>query len=172
MFKHLSLLAFLGAICWMDGSATFAGAPATNAPSKTNVEQLLQNMERWKTNRIEVTGYYTSFFEYSVLTAKEGQQPTEGIWVDKFHIAPGCRERIQPPERGPVRLIGTFYFRPGYRSGHMGICSAEITQLELFEKDSRPTITNQPIKLAPPLVGERTNDLKNAPGTPNEGVHP
>lgn len=71
-------------------------------------------------------------FIRAMSTSKENGADSDGIWVDTFHIAPGCKGTFRWVEKGPVRIIGTFEFTD-YGSGHMRMCPAEITELELFE---------------------------------------
>lgn len=113
----------------------------TNSPAKVSIRELLENKELWNSNRVEVLGYYRCFFEHSVLTAHKGGRPNEGIWVDIFRIAPDGRGRIGRVSNDFVRVIGVFKVYEGRGAGHLNMCPAEISNLELLEKTKEPLPT-------------------------------
>ena len=105
----------------------------TNAPVKVTVPELLAHKQNYKGKRVEVTGYYSSFFEHSALsTDAQHRNSQESLWVD-FWAKPGCEDKVKWIPRGEVRIVGTFDFRDKYGSGHLGSWPAGISQVELFE---------------------------------------
>jgi len=147
-------------------SATFHAEPTlhshdTNAPPKVSasagppikvsLNELLEDTHQWNSNRVEVAGYYLAFFEHSVLTASKGQPPSQGIWIDTFRIAPSGRGRISLVSRGRVRVVGTFRVYSGRGAGHLNMCAAEITDLEVLEeiKEQSAQVTLQRLLAEP-----------------------
>jgi hypothetical protein len=138
---------------------------STNAPPKVSIEELLNKKERWQSNRVEVIGFYNSFFEHSVLTPKQGDPPAKGLWVDSFCLAPGSKDKIKWVEKGLVRIIGKFYFRDGYRTGHLGACLAGITEIEVFQAAGNSN-TNTPT-IGAPKPEKPTNNAPEKGANPN-----
>ncbi len=108
-------------------------AGETNLPvvPKVAITNPLSHREQFKGKRVEVTGYYLSSFECSILSEHQGDSGRESIGVG-WGIKPGHKDRIQFVEKGKVRVVGTFDFNK-LGSGHMGVCGAELRDLELFE---------------------------------------
>lgn len=108
--------------------------PASSSDTlKITIGNLLARKEDYKGRRVEVTGYYASWFEGSILRETKTNSGDVTLWVDRFRLKPGHVGAIKWVESGFVRVIGTFDYREGYRSGHLGMCPAEITQVELLE---------------------------------------
>lgn len=100
--------------------------------AKVTVTNLLAHKSEYKGKRVEVTGYYLSYFECSKLSHHQGDSDKASIWVHVWHVKPGHEKQIQRVPKGQVRVVGTFDYKEG-GSGHLGMCPAEITDLELFE---------------------------------------
>jgi hypothetical protein len=116
--------------------AAVAQPSAVSKPSdalKLTIGELLAHKETHLGKKVEVTGYYVSWFEGSILKEDQNASGDASLWIDRFRLKPGHGESIKWVETGFVRVIGTFAYREGYRSGHMGACPAEITQVECFE---------------------------------------
>jgi hypothetical protein len=107
-------------------------------PAVLSIRELLENKALWNSNRVEVLGYYRSHFEYSVLTSRKGERSSQGIWVDRYRIAPNGMGRIAAVSNDFVRVIGTFRVYEGRGAGHLNMCPAEICNLELLEKTNEP----------------------------------
>jgi hypothetical protein len=108
--------------------------PASSSDTlKITIGNLLARKEDYKGRRVEVTGYYASWFEGSILSETKTNSGDVTLWVDRFRLKPGHADAIKWVESGFVRVIGTFDYREGYGSGHLGMCPAGITQVELFE---------------------------------------
>jgi hypothetical protein len=145
MLRHIIfLMTTVGFYTLNPFGLTFAGDSTTNQPTKASIAQLLKNKEQLNSKRVEVTGYYVSLFEYSYLMEDEQSGSKDKIWVDPFDFAPGSAVKIAPVERGWVRIIGVFESREGQSYGHLGMCSAQVTRLELLQKIPNPSTTNVP----------------------------
>jgi hypothetical protein len=110
-------------------------AVETNLPpaAKQSVTNLLAHKSEYKGKRVEVTGYYLSYFECSKVSQQRGDSDRASIWIHVWHVKPGHEKQIEGVAKGQVRVIGTFDFKDT-GSGHLGMCAAEITDLELFER--------------------------------------
>lgn len=109
-------------------------AAETNLPpaAKLSVTNLLAHKSEYKGKRVEVTGYYLSYFECSKLSHHQGDSDKASIWIHVWHVKPGHEKQIKGVAKGQVRVVGTFDYK-NVGSGHLGMCPAEITDLELFE---------------------------------------
>ena len=112
---------------------TNGDATISSEALKVTIGELLAHKENYRGRRVEVTGYYASWFEGSILRETKNASGDVSLWIDSFRLKPGHSEAIKWVERGFVRVIGTFDYREGNRSGHLGMCPAEITQVEFFE---------------------------------------
>jgi hypothetical protein len=109
-------------------------AAETNLPpaAKLSVTNLLAHKSEYKGKRVEVTGYYLSYFECNKLSQHQGDSDESSIWVHLWRVKPGHEKQIKTVTKGQVRVTGTFDFKDT-GSGHLGMWAAEITDLELFE---------------------------------------
>jgi hypothetical protein len=114
----------------------------TNQPERITIGQLLQNKEKCDSKRVQVIGFYVSFFEYSTLADADRAAIKDQIWVNTFFIAPGCKEKIAPVRRGWVKIIGRFESRNSGNYGHLGGWPAQITELELLERVPTQSLSN------------------------------
>jgi len=96
------------------------------------VTNLLAHKSKYKGKRVQVTGYYLSYFECSMLSQNQGDSDRASIWIDVWQVKPGYEKQIKVVAKGQVSVIGTFDLKDT-GSGHLGMCAAEITDLELFE---------------------------------------
>lgn len=131
----LSLLPIAVAMFTMPGLA--CGADETNSAPKVSVKELLRNKEQWKGKRVEVSGFYVARFEVSALYESEldarSTQDAKSLWVDYYDEAPPGKGKLKWVERGLIRIIGTFDFRPDLGSGHLNQWPARIKRIELVE---------------------------------------
>lgn len=120
---------------------TWLPADTTNPPPKVSIETLLAQKNSWKDKRVEVSGFYVSGVEKSALYRNEAEAtnavPAESLWID-FRPLPGHRKDVKWIKSGYLRTIGTFKFRPGLGSGHLGQWPAEITRLEVAQEIPQP----------------------------------
>jgi hypothetical protein len=131
----------------------------TNEPARITIGQLLQNKGKWDSKRVEVIGFYVSFFEYSALADADRAATENKIWVNLFFIAPGCKEKIAPVQRGWVKIIGRFESRNGGNYGHLGGWPAQITQLELVERVPTQSLSNSVPRSPQQKETNRVNNL-------------
>jgi hypothetical protein len=116
-------------------SACKAGGAETNliAAPKVAITNLLAHKKEFKGKRVEVTGCYHSFFECSMLSPHQGNNSTDSLWIDTWvHVKPEYKDKIKLVAKGNVRVVGRFEYNE-LGSGHLNMCSGEITDLELFE---------------------------------------
>jgi hypothetical protein len=100
--------------------------------AKLSVTNLLVHKSEYKGKRVEVTGYYLSYFECSKLSQYQGDGDEASIWIHVWHVKPGREKQVKPVAKGQVRVVGTFDYKDT-GSGHLGMCVAEISHIELFE---------------------------------------
>jgi len=108
-------------------AAPQVSAADTNAVSapKVAITNLLVHREAYQGKRVEVSGYYSGFFEhYALYESKSKHVHKNSLWIGRA-----------ADFQGNVRIIGTFHYRPDLLGvGHLNGWQAEITNVELFEK--------------------------------------
>src|SRR5271157_3593787 len=108
MRKHNAVVPLICAVFCLGGWLTaFTDEKPTNAPPKVTIRELLDGKAKWNSNRVDVSGFYNSGFEWSILTEAEGQSSDDDVWIDRFHVSQGSRQKLNWVERGRVRVIGT-----------------------------------------------------------------
>jgi hypothetical protein len=105
--------------------------PSTTVPRAT-IAEVLAHKEDYQGKRIEVVGYYMSWFEGSVLRDNSNSAPAVSLWIDRFRLK-GDTNTIQWVESGFIRVTGRFKYNEEHRSGHLGMCPAEISEVESFK---------------------------------------
>jgi hypothetical protein len=89
--------------------ARAVSAAETNltAVAKLSVTNLLAHKSEYKGKRVEVTGYYLSYFECSKLSQYQGDTDRSSIWIHVWHVKPGHEKQVKPVAKGEARVVGT-----------------------------------------------------------------
>ena len=94
--------------------------------AKLSVTNLLVHKSEYKGKRVEVIGYYLSYFECSKLSQHQGDGDEVSIWIHVWRVKPGREKQVKPVAKGQVRVVGTFDYKDT-GSGHLGMCAAETS---------------------------------------------
>jgi hypothetical protein len=105
--RHVLQLAVLLTILACARTAPSADTNLTAVP-KVAITSLLARKKEFKGRRVEVTGYYLSYFECSKLSQHKGDGDRTSLWIHTWRVKPGHKDKIKLVEKGNVRVVGTF----------------------------------------------------------------
>ncbi len=117
-------------------------AQESNAVAKVTIPRLLGNKAEWKGKKVEVCGFFVSRFEARALYenegASDGTKDHTSLWIDFPDQETLHTGKVNWVQKGYVRIIGTFDFRPDGGSGHLGQWPARLRNIELVEPLPKP----------------------------------
>ena len=159
MLRHVGVFWCVCAI-FGPGAWSIGGAETPNTPPRVALERLLADRERWKSNRVEVSGYYVYGMELSGLFSSAADvrniypRITNALWINYWDSLPTARtNNIELLDNQYVRIVGTFDFRR-LGCGHCNQWPAMITHIESIERIPDPP------KTAPREAASRDSRIK------------